>query len=131
MKLTPFEQAQATKEIVQKRVEMTIKIQELVKKLEECELYLASARMFEGDDHLVDMFTPQLIRTVEQEVKVLIFIFRAALIGTEEVAWFVFALINARECEIYLKIGRSLVKMRDRSTLFFGLLNRRQLLFVH
>ena len=71
MKLTPFEQAQANKEIVQKRVEMTIKIQELVKKLEECELYLASARMFEGDDHLVDMFTPQLIRTVEQEVKVI------------------------------------------------------------
>lgn len=71
MQLTPFEQAQANKEIVQKRVEMTIKIQELVKKLEECELYLASARMFEGDDHLVDMFTPQLIRTVEQEVKVI------------------------------------------------------------
>ena len=71
MTLTPFEQAQANKEIVQKRVEMTIKIQELVKKLEECELYLASARMFEGDDHLVDMFTPQLIRTVEQEVKVI------------------------------------------------------------
>ena len=71
MALTPFEQAQANKEIVQKRVEMTIKIQELVKKLEECELYLASARMFEGDDHLVDMFTPQLIRTVEQEVKVI------------------------------------------------------------
>ena len=71
MKLTPFEQAQANKEIVQKRVEMTIKIQELVKKLEECELYLASAKMFEGDDHLVDMFTPQLIRTVEQEVKVI------------------------------------------------------------
>ena len=71
MQLTPFEQAQANKEIVQKRVEMTIKIQELVKKLEECELYLASAKMFEGDDHLVDMFTPQLIRTVEQEVKVI------------------------------------------------------------
>ena len=69
--MTPFEQAQANKEIVQKRVEMTIKIQELIKKLEECELYLASARMFEGDDHLVDMFTPQLIRTVEQEVKVI------------------------------------------------------------
>ena len=71
MQLTPFEQAQANKEIVQKRVEMTIKIQELVKKLEECELYLASAKMFEGDDHLVDMFTPQLIRTVENEKKVI------------------------------------------------------------
>ena len=69
--MTPFEQAQANKEIVQKRVEMTIKIQELVKKLEECELYLASAKMFEGDDHLVDMFTPQLIRTVENEKKVI------------------------------------------------------------
>ena len=71
MALTPFEQAQANKEIVQKRVEMTIKIQELVKKLEECDLYLASAKMFEGDDHLVDMFTPQLIRTVENEKKVI------------------------------------------------------------
>ena len=71
MQLTPFEQAQANKEIVQKRVEMTIKIQELVKKLEECDLYLASAKMFEGDDHLVDMFTPQLIRTVENEKKVI------------------------------------------------------------
>ena len=71
MQLTPFEKAEQNREVHVKRAEMTIKIQELVKKLEECELYLASAKMFEGDDHLVDMFTPQLIRTVENEVKVI------------------------------------------------------------
>tara|TARA_Y100001938_G_scaffold146511_2_gene225516 strand:- start:984 stop:1256 length:273 start_codon:yes stop_codon:yes gene_type:complete len=71
MELTPFERAQRNKLIHTKRVEMTIKITELVQKLEECETYLATARMLEGDDHLAEMFTPQLISTVEEEVEVI------------------------------------------------------------
>ena len=67
--LTPFEKAERNQIIHTKRAEMTIKIQQLVKKLEECELYLATARMMEDDDQLSEMFTPELIGTVEKEVK--------------------------------------------------------------
>ena len=70
MQLTPFEKAERNKIIHVKRAEMTIKIQELVKKLEECELYLATAKMMD-DDQLSEMFTPELVDTVEKEVKTL------------------------------------------------------------
>ena len=71
MQLTPFEKAERNKIIHVKRAEMTIKIQELVKKLEECELYLATAKMMDDDDQLSEMFTPELVDTVEKEVKTL------------------------------------------------------------
>ncbi len=67
--LTPCEKAERNQIIHTKRAEMTIKIQQLVKKLEECELYLATARMMEDDDQLSEMFTPELIGTVEKEVQ--------------------------------------------------------------
>ena len=69
MTLTPFEKAERNRIIHTKRAEMTVKIQSLVKKLEECELYLATAKMMEDDDQLSEMFTPELIGTVEKEVK--------------------------------------------------------------
>ena len=71
MEYTPFEKAERNKIIHTKRAEMTLKIQEMVKKLEECELYLATAKMMEDDDQLANMFTPELIDTVEKEVKTL------------------------------------------------------------
>ena len=69
MELTPFERAQQNRIIHVKRAKMTIKITDLIKKLEECELYLAMAEMMEDDHQLAEMFTPQLINTVEKEVK--------------------------------------------------------------
>jgi len=69
MEYTPFEKATRNKIIHTKRAEMTIKIQQMVKKLEECELYLATAKMMEDDDKLACMFTPELIDTVKKEAK--------------------------------------------------------------
>ena len=69
MEYTPFERAERNKIIHTKRAEMTVKIQQMVKKLEECELYLATAKMMEDDDQLASMFTPELVDTVEKEVK--------------------------------------------------------------
>ena len=69
MEYTPFERATRNQIIHTKRAEMTIKIQQMVKKLEECELYLATAKMMEDDDQLSEMFTSELVDTVEKEVE--------------------------------------------------------------
>jgi hypothetical protein len=69
MQLTPFERAQRNRLIHIKRAKMTIKIADLVKNLEECELYLATAKMMEDDNQLATMFTPELIDTVKKEVR--------------------------------------------------------------
>ena len=69
MEYTPFEKATRNRIIHTKRAEMTLKIQQMVKKLEECELYLATAKMMEDDNQLASMFTPELIDTVEKEVE--------------------------------------------------------------
>ena len=69
MEYTPFEKATRNKIIHTKCAAMTIKIQKMVKQLEECELYLATAKMMEDDDQLSEMFTPELIDTVTHEAQ--------------------------------------------------------------
>jgi|LWDU01.1.fsa_nt_gi hypothetical protein len=71
MKLTPFEQAERNKIIHGKRMEMTLKVTELVEQLKEAQLFLDVMETKQAEDQEYDclgMYDPVLIDTVKREV---------------------------------------------------------------
>tara|TARA_R110002060_G_scaffold25807_2_gene35354 strand:+ start:231 stop:512 length:282 start_codon:yes stop_codon:yes gene_type:complete len=71
MKLTPFEQAQRNSVIHGKRMEMTLKVTELVEQLKEAQLFLDVMEAKQAEDQEYDclgMYDPELIETVKREV---------------------------------------------------------------
>ncbi len=71
MQLTPFEQAEKNKIIHSKRMTMTLKVTELIARLQEAEDFLAIAEAQQQDYRPADygMYDPAIIETVRKEVK--------------------------------------------------------------
>jgi len=71
MKLTPFEQAEKNRVMHNKRMQMTLKVTELITRLQEAEDFLAVAEAQQQDYSPVDygMYDPAIIETVRKEVQ--------------------------------------------------------------
>jgi len=72
MQLTPFEKAEQNKILHPKRMALCHKVTDMIKQLEEAELFLSIAEAQQQDGiHNVGMYDPKLIETVRTEVNVL------------------------------------------------------------
>jgi hypothetical protein len=72
MQLTPFEKAEQNKILHPKRMALCHKVTDMIKQLEEAELFLEIAEAQQQDGvHNVGMYDPDLIETVRKEANIL------------------------------------------------------------
>ena len=72
MQLTPFEKAEQNKILHPKRMALCHKVTDMIKQLEEAELFLQVAEAQQQDGvHNVGMYDQKLIETVRKEVNIL------------------------------------------------------------